>query len=154
MSPTVRHGHADMNLPRPNAPHGPRPRIATRPARPPAPTAAKAINLIVARLAQKTRYVDPGLVTRWPSIAGAKTAALCRPGRMLGSGEGRALEVHAPHGAAAARLRFEHDAIVSRLNGYFGARTIGRLVIRQDDAVDGPPGDAGPSGLARFKAAD
>ncbi|MEO1013736.1 MAG: DUF721 domain-containing protein [Pseudomonadota bacterium] len=135
----------------------PRTKINTRPARAAPPTAAKAINMIVARLAQKTRYVDPGLITRWPALAGPRAAAFCRPGRMLGAGEGRTLEVHTPNGAAAARLQFEHDAIVDRLNAYFGSRTVGRLLIRQDDEAETEPGDpdAGRSGgLARFRTAD
>lgn len=90
-----------------------------------------------ARLARATRYAEPGLSENWPSIAGTEIAALCRPGRVLGNGPGRTLEVVTPNGAAATAVQMQADTLLEAVNRFLGPGAVGRLSIRQS-AASGP----------------
>lgn len=112
-----------------------RDRIDTRPARPAPPAIGRYGAKVFAHLARETRYADPALAENWPTLAGPELADLCRPGRLTGA-RGGALEVFVPHGAAAARVQFEAEALRRRVNEYLGPDRVGRIVVRQ---AGGPP---------------
>ncbi len=139
----------------------------TRPVRRAAPSIARTSAAIFAELAKKTKYVDPALAERWPSLAGEKIAGLCRPGRLTGRGQGKTLEVRAPNGAAAAAVQMEADGLIARINAFLGPGAVGRIAVIQSGAAERPAprpsGDAGAAGagedgplgdaLASFRAA-
>ncbi|MBI1393499.1 MAG: DUF721 domain-containing protein [Alphaproteobacteria bacterium] len=135
--------------------------VKSRGVRQAAPAAGGFANMIIARLAQKTRFVDPGLLARWPTLVGKDVAGVCRPGRLLGSGVGRTMEIHVADGAAAALAQFRHDDIVDRLNAYFGQGVVARLSVRQvggsapgTSPTGTPPQASAPRGLSRFRDGD
>ncbi len=99
--------------------------------RPGPPKAARAAAAVFSRLAKTTRYADPGLADNWPSIAGADIAALGRPGRVLGNGPGRTLEVIVLDGAAAAEMQMRADDLILAVNRYLGPDAVGRIAVRQ-----------------------
>ncbi len=103
----------------------------TRPVRRGPPRAARAAAAVFSRLAQTTRYADPGLAENWPSIAGADIAALGRPGRVLGNGPGRTLEVIVRDGASAAEIQMRTDDIILAVNRYLGPDAVNRIALRQ-----------------------
>lgn len=103
----------------------------TRPVRAAPPAIARAASGVFAALARKTKYVDPALAERWPDIAGADIAALCRPGRLVGPRQDRTLEVHAASGAAAAQVQMRAGDIKTRVNAYLGPGAVARIAIRQ-----------------------
>ena len=103
----------------------------TRPIRRGPPKASRAAAQVFSKLAQATRFADPGLADNWPSIAGAETAALGRPGRVTGSGPGRTLEVIVRDGAAAAELQMRIDDLLTAVNRYLGPGAIGRITVLQ-----------------------
>ena len=127
--------------------------VETRPARRPPPMVREQVSMIIARLAQRTRYMDPGLAARWADIAGDEFAALCRPGRLSGGAKDRALEVFAADGAAAARLKFHEGDLIRRLRAYFGPDVVTRISIKQTDntPTDAAPRSSGGGGLSRFR---
>lgn len=124
---------------------------------------ARASAGVFAALARKTRFVDPALAEKWPILAGDEIAALSRPGRIVGQGKGRTLEVHVHDGAAAAEVQMFSDELIKRLNSYLGPGAIARLSVRQSGGRPGPkpapsgasPDDDSPLGaaLASFRAA-
>ncbi|MBL4619059.1 MAG: DUF721 domain-containing protein, partial [Marinicaulis sp.] len=92
--------------------------------------------MVFSALARKTKYADPMLAENWPTIAGAKIGALCRPGRILGTkgkspGYGRSLEVYPPSGAAAAELQMHLDDLIVRVNRFLGPGAISRITLIQ-----------------------
>ncbi len=106
----------------------------TKPPRRAAPKAARAGAMIFSALARKTKYADPMLAENWPTIAGPKIGALCRPGRILGTkgrGNGRTLEIYPPSGAAAAELQMHLDDLIVRVNRFLGPGTIARITLIQ-----------------------
>jgi len=108
----------------------------TKPPRRAAPKAARAGAMVFSALARKTKYADPMLAENWPTIAGAKIGALCRPGRILGTkgkspGYGRSLEVYPPSGAAAAELQMHLDDLIVRVNRFLGPGVISRITLIQ-----------------------
>jgi len=117
----------------------------TKPVRRGPPQAGRAGAEIFAALAKKTKFADPALSEHWPTIAGAKIAALCRPGRITGMRGARTLEVHAPSGAAAAQLQLLTDDLKIRVNKYLGPNGLARITIRQF-AVATPPAPADSAG--------
>ncbi len=132
----------------------------TRPVRRGPPRAARAAAQVFSKLAQATRFADPGLSDNWPSIAGKEIAALGRPGRVLGAGPGRTLEVIVRDGAAAAELQMRADDLLTAVNRYLGPGAVARIAIRQragesaerkeaKSDADGPLGAA----LSSFRAA-
>ncbi len=118
----------------------------TRAARASAPALSRFSADILADLARKTRFVDPELIARWPSLAGPDLARLCRPGRLTGGREGRTLEVIVPHGAAAATVEFSSEMLRRRLNDYFGPGSIARIAV-----IQGPAAPTARGGLSRFR---
>ncbi|GAB4530137.1 MAG: hypothetical protein Kow00133_18880 [Amphiplicatus sp.] len=134
-----------------------RDRIDTRPARPAPPGIGRYAAKVFAGLARETRYADPALAENWPTLAGPELADLCRPGRLTGA-RGGALEVFVPHGAAAARVQFEAEALRRRVNDYLGPGRVGRILVRQAGAAAAQAGSgsgkAGPldGALSRFRA--
>lgn len=137
--------------------------IKTKPARSGPPPLARASAGIFAALARKTKFVDPALAEKWPILAGEEIAAVSRPGRIIGQGRGKTLEVHVRDGAAAAEVQMFSDELIRRLNSYLGPRAITRLAVRQSggrrpgpkSAAAGAPEDDSPLGaaLSSFRAA-
>lgn len=129
--------------------------LRTRPARKAPPPVRRYAAGVFANLAKKTRFVDPALAADWAAIVGTEFAALCRPGKLTGGRIGRTLELVAPNGAAAARIRFESEAIRRKVNDCLGPGTVGRIAIRQSSlaAALGPRGgEPGLDGvLERFR---
>lgn len=125
------------------------PRIQTRPQRRPPPQLNTFLSTVFTDVATKTRFADPGLMSRWGEIAGPELAALGRPGRILGGTRGATMEVFAAGGAAAARLQFESEALRRRVNQFLGPERIGRIQIRQAGGADAAPVD---SALSRFRS--
>lgn len=141
----------------------------TRPRRAAAPKLSRFSAEVLAGLAKKTRYVDPALAEQWPKLAGETLAGLSRPGKLIGHGRGRTLEIHVPNGAAAAAAQMEIDGLLTRLGGHFGPGVVSRIAVLQsggdvacaparvvktpgagpDRADDGPLGAA----LASFRSA-
>ncbi|MEM1395851.1 MAG: DUF721 domain-containing protein [Pseudomonadota bacterium] len=109
----------------------PKPPKKTRSPREAASRAGTKVPLIVAQLAQKTRFVDPGLMMRWRSLVGDEVAAICRPGKLHGGKASKTLEVYVCDGAAAGIIQMRERAVIDNLNAYFGVNAIGRLLIRQ-----------------------
>lgn len=143
-------GSTAMKSPRPFLRDlGPAP--ATRRARQSAPSLARFSAGVVEDLARKTRYVDPGLIARWPELAGPELSRLCRPGRMTGGREGRTLEVVVPHGAAAVSVEFASETLRRRLNVYFGPDAIARIAIVQSAGPSAPGPNCPGGGLSRFR---
>lgn len=133
-------------------------RLNTRPPRSAAPRIARAGAGVFALLAKQTRFIDPGLAEQWPSLAGERVAALCRPGKITGRPPGRTLELHAVSGAAAAELNMLKDGLLARLNAYFGPSFITRIAVRQRPAAASPAEPAGRddglgAALSSFRAA-
>ncbi|MBB5518957.1 DUF721 domain-containing protein [Amphiplicatus metriothermophilus] len=138
-----------------------RDRLETRPPRPAPPAIGRYAAKVFADLARETRYADPALAERWPTLAGPALADLCRPGKLTGA-RGGTLEVFVPHGAAAARVQFEAEALRRRLNDYLGPDRVGRILVRQAGApasrakpqAASRSGEASPldGALARFRA--
>ena len=122
--------------------------MTTKPQRRASPRVGSFSAMLIGRLAQKTRFVDPGLAARWPEIVGGATADLCRPGRLSGGKKDRTLEVYVRDGAAAHEISFHEAAVIEKLNGFFGPGVIGRLTIKQADGGDAPSAPSG--GLGRF----
>ncbi|GJL94204.1 MAG: hypothetical protein DHS20C05_06090 [Hyphococcus sp.] len=111
--------------------------LKTRAVRRPPPKVARAGANVIAALARKTKFVDPSLADNWPTIAGAKIASLCRPGRLTGkSGArgGKTLEIFAPSGAAAAQVQMHADELKTRLNRYLGPGSVAEISIKQTAA--------------------
>ena len=130
----------------------PRGRVETRPVRSGPPPLGKAGRLLMGRLAQKTRYADPGLLMRWGDIVGAEFAALTRPGRMSPGRSDRSLEIMTPDGAAAAKVAFHEGALLDRLATYFGPGVVTRLKVTHAGAGQGgEPASGGGRGLSRFR---
>lgn len=135
----------------------------TRPTRKGPPKAARAAAQVFSKLAQATRFADPGLADNWPSIAGAEIAALGRPGRVLGNGPGRTLEVIVRDGAAATELQMRADDLLTAVNRYLGPGAVERITVLQRagagrDRVGNTPAKeetGGPLGaaLSSFRAA-
>lgn len=128
-----------------------RPPVVTRPARQGPPHLRRYAAGIVAGLARKTKFVDPALGVDWPAIVGAEIAALCRPGKLSGGRFGRTLEVIAPNGAAAARVKFEAASIRRKVNDVLGPGVVGHISVRQSAAI----AEADPrleAVLSRFRA--
>jgi hypothetical protein len=124
--------------------------IVTKPARQPPPRVHRYAAKVFADLAQKTKFVDPGLAASWSAIVGGEFASLCRPGRLSGGRAGRTLELIARNGPAAARIQFEAEAIRGLVNTHLGPGTVGHISVRQSAAR---PSDVRLVGaLARFKA--
>lgn len=131
----------------------------TRAVRQSAPKAARAASQVFSKLAKATSYSDPALAENWPTIAGADIALLCRPGRILGNGPGRTLEIVVKNGSGAAAAQMQADAIVKAVNRYLGPGAVSHISIRQNgsskpvaktaDEIDGPLGAA----LSSFRAA-
>ncbi len=140
--------------------------FSTRPARSAAPGLGRTTASVFADLARKTKYVDPALAERWPALAGEKLAALSRPGRLTGRGQGKTLELRVSSGAAAAAVQMETDGLIARVNAYLGPGTVSRIAVIQSGGAaraaapappagdPAPPDDAGlSSALASFRAA-
>ncbi len=130
----------------------------TKPVRPAPPKAARFATSVFARLAKRTKYVDPTLAARWTEIAGDEIAALGRPGRMTGPRQNRTLEIRAPSGAAAAQLQMFAETLLARVNAYLGPGAIKRIAIRQASHAPPPDPEAASGGslgaaLASFRAA-
>lgn len=131
--------------------------VRTKPARQAPPPIRRFAAAVLVDLARRTKFVDPALAAAWTKIVGPELAALCRPGRMTGGRAGRTLEVFAPHGAAAARVQVEAEAIRRAANEYLGPGVIARIAVRQAGrgaaaagSADGA--DALGSALGRFRA--
>lgn len=103
----------------------------TRAVRTAAPKASRAAASVFSKLADKTRYADPGLSDNWPTIAGTEIAQLARPGRVTGRGPGRTLEVVVRDGSAAAQMQMQVDALIAAVNQYLGPGSIAHIAIRQ-----------------------
>lgn len=136
----------------------------TKPVRRGPPKASRAAAAVFSRLAQSTRYADPGLVENWPSIAGAEIAALGRPGKLHGNGPGRTLEVIVRDGAAAAQLQMRADELIVAVNRFLGPDGVNRIALRQRPGgekarsggdISAKPVSDGPLGnaLSSFRAA-
>lgn len=103
----------------------------TKPVRRGPPKAARAAAAVFSRLAKTTSYADPGLSENWPTIAGSAVAALGRPGRVIGNGPGRTLEIIVRDGAAAAELQMRTGELIQAVNRYLGPDAVSRIAIRQ-----------------------
>ncbi|MEZ5893059.1 MAG: DciA family protein [Parvularculaceae bacterium] len=127
----------------------------TKPPRSAAPPVSRAASGVFAELARQTKFIDPALAEQWPSLAGERAAALCRPGKITGRPPGRTLEVHAASSAAAAEIALLADGLIARLNGYFGPGFITRLSVRQSAPPPAPAGagDGLGAALSSFRAA-
>jgi len=96
----------------------------------------------VAKLSSARGFAEPDVLLRWPEIAGAHVAALCRPlsvryGR--DKGLGAALVVAAP-GARAPEIEHMAPMILERVNQFYGYRAVTRLRIEQDAPGSAPQG--------------
>jgi hypothetical protein len=131
----------------------------TRPVRPGPPKISRAAAEVFSRLARTTRFADPGLAENWPSIAGGELAKLGRPGRVLGNGPGRTLEVIVRDGAAAAEMQMRADDLIQAVNRYLGPGAVARIALRQKSGSARPepdePRDGSPlsAALSSFRAA-
>ena len=131
--------------------------VRTKPARQAAPPIRRYAASVLIDLARRTKFVDPTLAAAWEKIVGAELAALCRPGRLYGGRAGRTLDVISPHGAAAARVQVESEAIRRAVNEFLGPDAVTRIAVRQSGrgaqpvaSADGA--DALGSALGRFRA--
>jgi len=125
----------------------------TKPARRAPPKAARAGAIVFSALARMTKYADPTLAENWPTIAGPKISALCRPGRILGvkgknPDAGRTLEVYPPSGAAAGELQMQLDDLIVRVNRFLGPGAIARISLIQ--ATGSRAGPSARQNIARI----
>lgn len=101
-----------------------------RPAAAPPPRAGAAVAGV---LAKHHKRFGPGfseIVARWPDIAGARLAKMCRPEKLVGRGDKGVLHI-AAKGPAAVMVEAESPRIVERVNTYCGRPVIGRIRVRQ-----------------------
>lgn len=126
----------------------------TKPARKAATVAATKTGIVMARVAQRTRFADPALVRIWKDVVGEEFASLCRPGRMSGGRANRTFEVCTPNGAAATAVTLKMDELKERLNAHYGPGTIGVVKVRQTSRIakgQTAKSDIEASGLGRFR---
>jgi len=117
-----------MKEPRP-ATQAPGPR--TRPARRPPPKVARAVGPHLKRLAQASGAMDPRLVDDWAAIAGDDIAKLCRPIRIVRQGKTQALELSVKSGAAAMRIQYAQEGLLSRLRQTLGLPNLTKITFRE-----------------------
>lgn len=75
--------------------------------------------------------MDPRLATEWPAIAGPELARLCRPVRIIRRGKSQALELSVTSGAAAMRVQYAQEALLSRVRHQLGLPHLTRIVLRE-----------------------
>lgn len=107
----------------------------TRAVRQSAPKAARAASVVFSKLAKATSYSDPTLAENWPTIVGSDAASLCRPGRLLGNGAGRTLEIVVQHSSGATAAQMQADHILRAVNRYLGPNAVDRITIRQSTST-------------------
>ena len=103
----------------------------TRPARRPPPKLARSVGPHLTRLAEASGAMDPRLADDWAEIAGADIAALCRPVRIVRRGKTQALEVSVKSGAAAMKVQYAQEALLSRLRQTLGLPHLTKISFRE-----------------------
>ncbi len=89
---------------------------------------------VTKRLFGQRGFAQGGLAADWTGIVGSELAAHCRPGKLaFARGAERregtlTLRVEAPFATEVQHLA---PQIMERINGYFGYRAVGRLLLRQ-----------------------
>lgn len=71
------------------------------------------------------------LTMRWPELAGARLARVCKPEKLSRSRAGTVLVLVARGGAGAALVELESQALLARINAAFGRDFVASLRIRQ-----------------------
>ena len=117
----------------------PNPPIRTRPVRRAAPKLGTRVAPQVARLAAKSGAMDPRLAERWEEAAGRDLAALCRPVRLRRQKNAVTLEISVRTGAAAMRLQYAQEQLLTRLRTHLREPRLTRLLIKQSGAAPKAP---------------
>lgn len=81
--------------------------------------------------------MDPRLVENWATLAGPELAKLCMPIRIVRRGKSQALEVSVKSGAAAMRVQYAQEALLSRVRQELGLPGLNRLTFREGKAPRG-----------------
>jgi hypothetical protein len=107
----------------------------------PGPISAKPLSLLLSDVFSdayaKQGFAARELVTRWAEIAGADVARHSEPLKMQwprpveGQPQEPATLVLRVEGPAALEIQHKSDAILERVNRYFGWHAVGRLALRQ-----------------------
>ena len=103
------------------------------PAKPLAAVLGKTFNEVFA----KQGFASRELVTRWSEIAGAQIAAHSQPQKIQwprpveGQQSEPATLVLRVEGSMALEIQHSSDAIIERVNRFFGWQAVGRLALRQ-----------------------
>jgi hypothetical protein len=104
-------------------------------------------------------FTNPGLVLRWREIVGTDVARVAQPVRFQDGAEGGVLTLRCLPGSAVL-LQHETRALIARINGFLGARRVGRLRLVTGSPVriaeppphplagGAAPDSAPPAGLA------
>jgi len=87
-------------------------------------------------------FADPTLILRWAEIAGAETARLARPVKLVEGPAGGVLTLKAEP-AAALFLQHESRALCARINAYLGRTAITKLRFVQS-SLTLPPAPPAP----------
>src|SRR5690348_9048336 len=97
-------------------------------------------------------FADPTLILRWTEIAGAETARLARPVKLVEGPTGGVLTLKAEP-AAALFLQHESRALCARINAFLGRAAITKLRFVQSALVL-PPAPPPPRKAKEPSAAD
>ncbi|WP_235962431.1 DUF721 domain-containing protein [Jannaschia marina] len=86
----------------------------------------------IRRMGEKRGFTETRLLTHWPEIAGADTAAICRPIKVgfPRNGFGAVLTLLTT-GSQAPMLQMRLPQILDRVNGCYGYAAISRIDITQ-----------------------
>ncbi|WP_051881586.1 DUF721 domain-containing protein [Parvularcula oceani] len=106
----------------------------TKPARRGPPPLSAKLAPQVAQLAAKSGAMDPALARSWPEVVGPELAKLCRPLRLRRQKNAITLEVAVPNGAAAMRVQYAQNQILSRARTQLRQPKLSRLAILQAGA--------------------
>jgi len=93
-------------------------------------------------------FVEAGILTGWPEIAGAAIARWSAPQRLSfprKGGDGATLHVTVA-GGYATELQHLAPVVIERVNRFFGYRAVARLALTQGAVA--APADAAPPGGA------
>jgi len=107
----------------------------------PGPTRAKPLSVLLSDVFSdayaKQGFAARELVTRWADIAGSDIAKHCEPLKMQwprpveGQAQEPATLVLRVEGPMALEIQHASDAILARVNRFFGWSAVGRLALRQ-----------------------
>ena len=118
----------------------------------PGPITAKPLSVLLSDVFSEA-YARQGfaareLVTRWREIAGAEISSHSEPLKIQwprpveGQSQQPATLVLRVEGPMALEIQHASDAILQRVNRYFGWNAVGRLALRQAPLARRPPAEA------------